>query len=406
VGGNAVTTLPEKLHAELGASVAKRWMSCPGSVRLARGQPNYESEHSRAGTAAHAVAEMALNRGLPAGTWLGTQVEGVEVDHDMVEAVSVFVDYCRTLMNKADRFGIEQRFSLAALNPPGQMFGTADFWALAQRILDVADYKNGSGVVVEVKDNPQLKYYALGVLLSLPPGTEVDEIRITIVQPNAAHPEGVVRSDTISYPDLLAFAGELMDAARATLDPNAPLNAGSHCRFCPASAICPAQRDQVQALAQVAFADMPLDVPPPPGVLTSDDLGDFIAKLPILEQWAKDVRAEGLRRLEAGETIPGLKLVQKRATRQWVSPEETQRWLIDDQGFTPEEVFDMKLKSPAQVEVLLNGGKKTKAKSRMQLPEDMVESKSSGYTLAASTDKRPAVALAAQDVFEALPSGE
>lgn len=30
------TNLPAKLHAELGASGADRWMNCPGSVRVTR----------------------------------------------------------------------------------------------------------------------------------------------------------------------------------------------------------------------------------------------------------------------------------------------------------------------------------------------------------------------------------
>ena len=35
--------VPEKAHAELGASVSSRWMNCPGSIQLARRFPQQES---------------------------------------------------------------------------------------------------------------------------------------------------------------------------------------------------------------------------------------------------------------------------------------------------------------------------------------------------------------------------
>ncbi len=88
-------TVVEKAHSELGASIAQRWMACPGSVRLSRGQPNYETTHSRAGTAAHALAEKCLRTGAIPETFLGMTIEGVEVDEQMVDAVTMFVDYVR-----------------------------------------------------------------------------------------------------------------------------------------------------------------------------------------------------------------------------------------------------------------------------------------------------------------------
>lgn len=398
-----MTNLPVKLHAELGASVAARWMACPGSVRLSRGQPNYQSEHAQLGTAAHAVAQMALERGKDPSAWLDEVVEGVVIDADTVDAVRVFVEFCRERMQDADAYGVEQQFNLSPLDPPGDMFGTTDFWAYkrALRRLTIADYKNGSGVVVEAVGNKQLRYYALGAVIALGAGLEIDEIEMVIVQPRAAHPEGVVRSDHISYVQLLDFAGELMDAARATMNPDAPLHAGPHCRFCPASPICPEQMKQVQLLAQTTFEAMPLDVPPAPETLPPAVLADVLDKLPILEEWAKAVRQRGQQMLESGEITPeqlGQKLVEKRATRKWTSDEATVTFLRG-KGYSEDEIFKQELKSPAQIEKVMGKDKKS-------IPEGFIEKKSSGVTMVPLSDKRPAVALTAGEVFEALPSGE
>jgi len=395
-----VTSVPEKVHSELGASVAHRWMNCPGSVQLSRGQPNYGNEHSRAGTAAHALAEIAFRKEADADLWIGTSVEGVEVTEDMAAGVKMFVDYCRSVTRLVGGFHwIEYRFTLAELNPPGPMFGTCDFasYNSETRELEIVDYKNGSGVVVEVKGNKQLRYYALGAALYMGKNRRIDTVKITIVQPNAPHVDGVVRSEVLDYLDLLAFAGELLAAARLTLAPDAPLVPGKHCRFCPASAICPAQREQAQALAQVAFADMPLDRPPAPESLPPEILGDILDKLPILDDWMKSVYAHARHELEQGRPVHGRKMVAGKRSRDWASEKETEDFLLG-KGLAEEELYKPRtLKSPAQVEKVI--GKKN-------LPAELVAWKDGNTQMVSVNDPRPALALSPGDVFLALPSGE
>jgi hypothetical protein len=395
-----VTVVPVKAHVELGGSTAKRWMACPGSVRLSRGQPNYETEHSRLGTAAHALAELSLRNLTDPDVWLGEEIEGVVVDGDMVDAVNVYTKYCRSLMEPGTQWWVELPVTLAPLNPPAEMRGTADFpiYKPHLRELEIVDYKNGSGVVVEAKDNEQLLYYAIGVILALGPGYDIDTVKMTIVQPRAPHAEGVVRSASMDYNDVLAFAGKLLSAAHATLQPDAPLHPGSHCRFCPASAICPAQRDHAQALAQVAFEAMPLDVPPAPESLPPEVLGDILSKLHILEEWAASVRAHAAHELEQGREVPGMKLVEgKKGNRQWADPAKAEKWMWDEKGLKPEQMYERKLKSPAQIEKIV--GKK-------ELPAELVEQRPGRPVMVRDTDARPALQLHAGDSFLALPSGE
>lgn len=65
-------------HAELGPSSAVRWMTCPGSVLLSRGQPEDQSEYAEEGTLAHAVAARALNEGKDAAAYIGLTTEQLE----------------------------------------------------------------------------------------------------------------------------------------------------------------------------------------------------------------------------------------------------------------------------------------------------------------------------------------
>jgi hypothetical protein len=319
----------------------------------------------------------------------------------MVDFVRMFTGYCnglRALTNGVDGFWIEKRFNLAALQPPAPMFGTADIVAYdpAARTLEVVDLKFGQGVVVEVKKNAQLRYYGLGALLSIDlKEFPVEKVRITIVQPRTAHSDGPIRSEEISVDELVGFAGDLLDAARATTQRDAPLNPGSHCRFCPASGRCPAQRERAQLVAQSDFAVQDFE-PPAPGILVPEQFAQMLGQLHILDDWMKAMRAHALAMLERGETVPGFKLVAKRATRKWKDEAEVEAWL-KAKGNAEDDIFDRSLKSPAQIEKVV--GKKN-------LPAELVVKQSSGLSMVPAADARPEVMLTMGHEFPALPSGD
>lgn len=394
----------EKAHADLGASTAHRWMPCPGSIRMIAQVPKQASSYfADEGTAAHALAELCLRNGVEPQVYVDTELEKFTVDEDMAEAVKMYTDYCRGLMETHVETFIERKFNLAQLKPPGPMFGTGDFAAYdkVSHLLEVVDLKFGRGVLVDVKDNPQLLYYALGVVLALGPGYDIDEIKITVVQPRAAHTDGPIRSHTVSYEDLLAFSIDLLERARLTTLPDAPLVPGEHCRFCPAAGgACPAEARNALTLAQSEFSDATeqLASPPDAETLPEETFLKILAHADIIEAFLKGVRGRALARLERGEAVPGVKLVAKRATRKWRDDEYTKQWLKALPGeLSDEEILVMKLKSPAQIEKVI-GAK--------NLPTDQIVKESSGYTMVSDTDSRPAIVLTPGEEFTASPSGD
>lgn len=397
------TNLPVKQHATLGASTSARWMACPGSIRLIDSldlpDGSGDSGYAREGTAAHALAEWCITNNTEPHQLLGVQLGGVEVTEEMADFVSIFVDYCRSLAQTASESFSEQRFSLAKLNPPEAMFGTADFVAYdkAARTLHVVDLKYGRGVVVEVKENEQLRYYALGAALMLDDGTRaIERVEMTIVQPRAAHPDGIIRSEQISIVDLVEWANDLLAAARATQEPNAQLVAGEHCRFCPAAATCPARLAQAQAIARVEFEALPTELPKPES-LSLDVLVNIMTNLDMLEDYFASVRQFAQTKLERGESVPGLKLVAKRAMRKW-SDEDAVRAELGGRGFDQEDVEVSKLKSPAQMEKVV--GKKN---AEAWLGPHIVKV-SSGYNVVPESDPREGIQ--APSALPALPPAE
>src|SRR5438067_10589659 len=61
-------------HARRSASGNKRWIACPGSIRLSVGRPNESSEAARLGTAAHGLGEYCLTNRIQPVDMLGGSV--------------------------------------------------------------------------------------------------------------------------------------------------------------------------------------------------------------------------------------------------------------------------------------------------------------------------------------------
>lgn len=371
------------IHSKLGASQYDRWGKslggCPGSVRLSEGVEKTSSVYAERGTEAHTLAYHKL-MGHPSSSYqlLGDESEDAAVDMyvDYVDKLAPFTPYLVV--------DFEKRFDLTRYYP--NLYGTADaviYWKQTKK-LNVIDYKHGAGIPVEVEENAQLMYYGLGAMHAL--GLPVVEIELTIVQPRCYHPNGPIRSWKTTPARLIDFVADLIDDAKATEDPNAPLNPGDHCRWCPAKAICPALKEKSLTLAAQSFTSLaPYD---------SQKLAATLSMLPTIETWVKGVREFAYREAEHGRPPPGWKLVDKRANRKW-REDINQDNLARNLGLKQPEIFESKLKSPAQVEKMLS-------KEVKKVFDQFVTSESSGKTLVPVADKRPEAKERAVTDFDSL----
>lgn len=366
-------------HSPVGASSMERWSNCPGSIRLSKDMPNVETEYAAEGTRAHEVAEGLLEAELYGGSEFDTK----GIDKEMLDAVWVYVDYCVKLVRSIENpvFAIEQTFDLFSIHYG--LYGTSDFsvYDPVRKILHVVDYKHGAGIVVAAKGNKQLRYYGLGAMLALK--APVEHVQLTIVQPRANHADGTIRHDYISAMELLDFSGDLKKAVVATEAKDAPLKSGMWCRFCPAAPKCPQLQLETQALAKKTFSEASLDV---------QELADVLQILPRVESWIKATREFAYSQAMNGVDIPGYKLVEKRARRVWLDEKDTRSVLLEGFGLGLDQIYDMKLKTPASIERLLNKEQKNALK-------DHYASVSSGLTLASESDRRPPARGKANEVF-------
>lgn len=304
-----MTNMP--LHSKIGASTCERWWNCPGSVRLVEScPPQPESPYAAEGTAAHEMASMALESGKDACDFVGDFAKsGIEFTDEMAEAVQIYLDAIRFDMEthglKKENINIEQRFHLVEIDEAA--FGTNDcsLPLFLDRII-VYDYKHGKGVVVDVEENKQLMYYALGAAQD----GGYQHVEIVIVQPRAPHADGPIRRYSLTIKQLMEFGRELKGKITEVKKPNASLAVGSWCKFCPAVAVCPAIKKSVQEKAVVAFAESPIIQAKRPEEMTDVELRNMLDAIPLIEAWLKAIASYAEQQANRGEAVLGYKLVR------------------------------------------------------------------------------------------------
>lgn len=312
-------------HAKLGASGSKKWMNCHAALPAEHHYPNKESSYAAEGTVAHMVAERAVGEGRKASDFIGLWGDGsekhkdeglyakakrrtefeFEVTDEMARAVQVYVDAVNNKVFELKLLGhdpivaVETGFSLSKVMGRDDMFGTNDTSVFVPRVyLGVFDYKHGRGEVVEVDDNSQLKYYALGKLIEVCWNDLFDgfdetlmpeEIELFVGQPRAPHNDGPIRSWKIDPTALIEdFVAEMKEDAEAIdrlyaalpfdidkmtsqgiMDalPIEEFSAGSWCKWCKAKANCKALYAEAQRAMTKDFGDDGLSL---------EELGDMI----------------------------------------------------------------------------------------------------------------------------------
>ena len=376
-------------HAKLSPSGAHRWMACPGSVGLEAAFPDQSSAYAAEGTLAHTLASEHLDgSGLHPSQRIGEvhEVDGFTFTVDA--AMADYVDnYCRLVREYADGglLLVEQRVPIEHVTGETGATGTSDAIIVdtTKRTLYVVDLKYGMGVKVDAGDNPQLMMYALGAMEQCDQLGEFDQVCMVIHQPRLNH----VSEHWIYVGDLWAFKRRAAEAAELTRQPDAPLVPGEkQCRFCKAKATCPALRAEV---TEVVSGSATLDEFLVPDVTTGDNyLSVAMSKVGLVEDWCKAVRAEVERRLLAGQTVDGFKLVEgRRGNRKWSSDAEVEA-LFKSFRLRQDEMYDYSLISPTKAEKLLKDTPK-----RWEKAEALISRAEGKPSVAPATDKRSSLTV-------------
>lgn len=411
-------------HAPLSPSSAYRFMRCPGSVREQAKYPEKPSGPGAIdGTHTHTLLEHCLNNSiLNAMACVGTTLTDHEgsfvVDSDRAKRVNVALDHVVSLGGAVIA---EQRVDPAHLIGRTDMSGTVDIQVHTFNTLHVIDYKDGMNEVV-AKDNEQLELYALGVLAGykLPiNGTyPFENVTMTIIQPKLAT-KGLnpITSHTMTVREVLDLIPKYVVGGAAVDKPDAPLVPGDkQCKYCRASG-CSARAQEALKMSGIAFPSLPAEVQQvsdqvaaqDPASMTSDQLRQILEAAPLMRQTIEQAEAEAQRRMEAGMSVPGLKLVYGRGSQAWSIPEDQVVEKLKGMGVPKDAVYKTSVVSPAQAKKLTwtkrDGTTKQLSDRQLKTLETEYIAKLGGrLTVALESDPRAAVVRDAAPLFSAVQS--
>lgn len=362
----------------VGGSSAKRVIACPGSVALVDTMPPQpSSSYADEGTLLHDIIAQVLETDASPAQFLGRKYENVEFTEDLLERK--IVPALKALddidPDKTMEFVVESSVSFGKFLP--DVFGSADLLGRIGNRVIVLDWKFGDGVTVEVENNAQHLFYTAAAMRT--PGLEwlftgVTEVELVIVQPP------YVRRWMTTPARVAEFETELLRAVKLSRQPDAPMAHGDHCRWCPAKPICPILTGAVDRAVKAKLEALP-----------ADQIGYYLEQVPMIEQFISDLKALAHTMIESGQPVPGWKLVNKRATRQWTDPIEAAMFL-HGAGIEP---YEEKIISPAAAEKLLK-------KAKIPFADGLVVAVSSGSTLAPASDPRPDAVQIGQQLMSAL----
>ena len=355
-----------RAHALLSASSAHRWLSCPPSAVAAEAYQAQDTDFTREGTLAHQVAELYAR-----GDW--TAAAG-EITQEMIDYAKGYADYIQEQLKVDDAIVLlEQRVDFSPWVPDG--FGTCDCIIIQGNVLTIIDYKYGVGVPVSAEDNPQMKLYALGALNDFGIAYDIHRVEMHIYQPRINN----VSDCSLMVEDLMEWAEQTVKPiAQKAAEGKGDYCAGEWCKFCPHAGRC---RQLTKVCTEyVETHSLRAAVP----VLAPHEVAEVLAMEPLVTLWLKRVKAQAMTTLLDGGEVPGFKVVEGRASREWKDTLAVYDILAVDGGYSKEQITKTELLSPAAMEKAL--GKKKVA----ELLTDFIEKKAGAPTIAPASDKRPA----------------
>lgn len=278
-----VVSEPE--HAEFNPSSLGMFEKCPGYRNR-----NTETEQSQKGTRIHKALEKNAIDELPED-----ERPIARTCQDFIDGL--IADRLPTLPTADYR---EVRLTMD-LGEGIKTFGTCDRLIIYGSFAYMLDYKSGYRFITDAQENAQAFAYVVGAFQRFP---ELMEIEFYFLIPNRDE----ISYHTFKRSDLPAMQLRLNTIIRRAMaaDPKLFNPQPELCEYCARQAECPTLAAKALSIA----AKLSDGLPVPDSILVdsarAEDIPALLRLAPLMEEWAKGIRAEALRlNLEDGLNIPG-----------------------------------------------------------------------------------------------------
>jgi hypothetical protein len=285
-------------HAIWAPSSCDRWLKCPASATLSQGLPQRPSPAAIEGSRVHTVIEKSLRTGElppPPAPWLSPSKN--MADHEVAARMQDFIKQLG-----GGLMFIEERVFLTK-----GCWGQLDVGHIAQDVITVVDYKNGSWDV-EAKDNKQMLTYAATFLDKYP---AAQWFRLVIFQPNSwmnkinNEQEEGFKQHLHTRAEVEAHRQQVLNAIAYT----GPPIPGPQCRWCAAFSNCPAMLQDAGFLMGAISRN--------PDTLLPIELLRMLRIIRGVSDMKENLEAELTNRLKNGAVVDGAELKPSRKWQAW-----------------------------------------------------------------------------------------
>jgi hypothetical protein len=420
-------------HSSLvGGSTADRRINCPASYQLEQKVPKGIKEKSSIyadeGTALHECMAYILRNDIILKELddkiLGMEFAGFIMTREMVdEAIVPCIEFINELMDTHADEGEMQFMVECRVEIPGiaGAFGTADVIARTNERSIGIDWKFGAGVPVSAwyyedvtgddgvtvqfcRPNAQLCYYNRGGMHTFPHMYEDDPnwtVDMYIVQPRVYDGEKVSQIEvTLHY--LERFRLDLAAAIDNAKSDAPRMERGPWCKFAACKTICPKWTGPALDLTRLgpkAIAKVPFQAS-----IGKTDVdwpamyAELLALADLAEPLIAEIRAQAHTYIGDGNTIPGWKIVDKRATERYRDETGDEAAAAARAlGVDAKDTWTtVEVKSPAKLRDLMatkcqGKTQKDRKEAAAAIIGQFTVKTSSGTTLAHDGDSRPSI---------------
>lgn len=305
-------------HAILPPSSAEQWVNCPGWVEMTAFYPNdEESESSKIGTVVHELGAKMIESSMTC------EIPNT-YSQDMIDCAKQYALYCLGLIEHYpdSKWYIEHHIDIPYVHKENS--GTPDFVLVDEgaQVIHIVDYKNGRGIV-EAYENWQLLDYLVGTMWKhgVTEDTNPPEWKLflTIVQPNAFHPKGTIRTWQLNPHEVRPYATRLKNAAHEALSGNAKCHAGEHCRYCSALTHCQSAIDKAMTIFDVAKNATPFNMELDAMAVQYEMVNEG---LKLLKYLSDSYETQLVSAIRLGKNVKGWILEPKSGNLEWNKPLE------------------------------------------------------------------------------------
>lgn len=341
-------------HSKISPSSSKRWMVCPGSVKLIEslGLEPKGSQAADLGTRIHALGEFLIKQQYYhyKDAFLNPEYSKDLTKEDYREGQAYF-NYVKSVADQDELSLVLCEVKVDMPEISENLYGTVDCAILQDNKLHIIDLKTGANPVNATR-NTQLMIYAYGVLSTLSRNPSysndiksVEEITLHIFQKNSRIHSDNINTYTLSRVDLENFMQNEVKSVIEEIFSDNPRRVANEkaCQYCPASSRCDVLYKSITDSIQGEFDSLD-------EACSSDNvksleiskLEDLLEKKKMITDYLDSLEVRLYEFLMSGGKSTKFKLVEKTTKRTWKNEIEAYEYLksvLDEDEFAPRKLM-------------------------------------------------------------------